>query len=495
MSRKAWAGLAALYVLTRLALWQRLPYFVDEGSYGRFAQAAAGSLHHLFESLRIGKEPLQAWLAALVIKLGFDPLQALRIISILSGAATVPVAARLGTLLGGRAAAFPAAASAVLLPFLLVNDTIGIVEPLLTLLVTSALWLQIELGRQPRLRTGVALGIVQGLTVLTKQSGEVSVVLLPFCLLCFPFGRPERRERLLRLAGAAGIALALTGVGLLVLRSSSLYGVAAAVRRNPFLYPVHSLSEAIAHPLRWWQLTWPVYRAALSGYVGWPLVATAVVGWLLVARADRRLAALIAMWATVLLLAAILFPVSPYPRHIMYLAPLLCALVGRTVAEMASMLRETLGKRWLGPALTAGAASLLALPALLLDARVVSHPVTAHYPGRDDVQYVTGFQAGSPWPRVVAAIRSNSTAVGPGPVVIAADRADLDVVALLLGHSSRYRFVTAGSSAAAGARFAVADQLPFPSPAGDRQIATGGFRVLERLPRPRGGAVVTLYAR
>ena len=110
------------------------------------------------------------------------------------------------------------------------------------------------------------------------------------------------------------------------------------------------------------------------------------------------------------------------------------------------------------------------------------------------MQYVTGPQAGGPWPAVVAAIRSR-TAGQPGRTRIAADRADLDVVSLLLGASARYRIVNAGGPAAIGARFAVTDQLPFPNPAADRQIATGGYHVVLRAPRPRGGAVVTLYER
>ena len=59
-----------------------------------------------------------------------------------------------------------------LVPFFLVHDVIGIMEPLLTLLLMAALILQIGLARAPSLRRGAALGVVLGLALLTKESAD-----------------------------------------------------------------------------------------------------------------------------------------------------------------------------------------------------------------------------------------------------------------------------------------------------------------------------------
>ncbi len=135
---------------------------------------------------------------------------------------------------------------------------------------------------------------------------------------------------------------------------------------------------------------------------------------------------------------------------------------------------------------------LVVVASVRLDASVLRDPATATYPGRDDVQYVTGVQAGAPWPTVADLLRRR--AIG-SPVIIATDRADADIVQLQLGPSPRYVFVLGSSSLAQRAQFVLQDELPFPDPAGGRLIATGNFHLLKRLPRPRGGALVQLYER
>ena len=97
-----------------------------------------------------------------------------------------------------------------------------------------------------------------------------------------------------------------------------------------------------------------------------------------------------------------------------------------------------------------------------------------------------------PWPAVVAALRRESHG---RPTIIARDASDSDVVQLLLRDSSRHAFVDGSTAAARRAEFVLKDELPFPDPQADRLIRDGGFRLVARLPRPRGGAVVLLFER
>ncbi len=492
MRAAAWTALGVLYLATRLALLHRLPYFIDEGTYGNFVLAAGGSPPHVWESLRIGKEPLLAWLAVPPVKLGVNPLDALRLVSILAGGLTLPVTARLGAFAGGTAAGIVAALGVVVLPFCLVHDAIGIVEPLLTLLTVAALLVQIDLARHPRIRTGVLLGALGAVAVLAKQSGEAAIALLPASLLLFDFSAPGRRERLLRFAGAGLIAVALTVCGELLPHVSSLYRLFEQVRRSQFLYPVHSLHDALAHPLRWWQAAEPIYRSALTGYVGVPVLVLALAGWVILLRRQLRLALLLTVWIIALGAAAILFPVAPYPRHILYLVPFVSVLAAVALVALARI-TSLRGRRPPVAAVAASAVGLATLiPPLALDARVLAHPATTRYPSRDDVQYVTGPQAGQPWPAVVRAIRRRS--VGD-PTTIIADRSDLDIVKLLLADPRRYRVVEASAPAALRGQFIVSDELPFPDPQGAKLIASNRFRLLMRLPRPRGGSVVRVFVR
>jgi 4-amino-4-deoxy-L-arabinose transferase-like glycosyltransferase len=484
--------LTAVYLLTRLALLSRLPYFIDEGTHAQFAYHGAHSLHDLFISLTIGKEPLSIWVAVVWIKLGFAPLTAVRLASLLSGALTVPIVGMLGARVGGDRVGFVAAAGCVVLPFFLVHDVIGIMEPLLTLLMAAALYLQIALARRPRLSLGILLGLVLGASLLTKESGELALALLPLSLLCLDWHAPGRRHRLLVWVGAAAIALVLTVAADLLLRSSAYYGRLAAVRRSSFLYPVRSWHDALVHPLSWWHLAWPIYRSALVGYVGVPLLCAALVGAVLMWRDDRRVTLLLSGWIAAMFGAAVLFPVSPYPRHVLYLVPLLVVFAARTIVFAASWVAGAVPNRWAARLIISLGVALLLLSPLWLDARVLHHPVSTTYPGRDDVQYVTGPQGGAEWPAVAAAIRRRATGAH---TIVASDRADTDVVQLLLGHASRYVFVDGSAPSARRAQFILKDELPFPNPTADRLIQDGGFRLLARLPRPRGGAVVELYER
>ena len=481
-----------MYLLTRLALLDRLPYFIDEGTHAQFAVRGAHSVKDLFVSLTIGKEPLLIWVGIGFIKAGFAPLAALRLGSLISGLALIWVMTALGAQISSRAVGLAAVALCVLVPFFLVHDVIGIMEPLLTLLLMAALYLQIGLARAPSLRRGAALGVVLGLALLTKESGQIAAALLPVSLLCFDWKAPDRRRRLGTWLAAAAVAVAVTVAADLLLRSSSYYDVAAAVRRNSFLYPVRSWQSALAHPLTWLRLAWPIYRDALSGYVGLPLLLAAAAGVALLWRRDRQVTLVLIAWFVAMCSAAVLFPVSPYPRHILYVVPILSLFAAQAVVEATQAAqRMTSGKRIASAAVGVGVVVMLAIP-LLLDARVLAHPVTAEYPGRDDVQYVTGPQAGSPWPAVVAALRRRSHG---RPTIIARDASDSDVVQLLLRDSSRYAFVDGSTAAARRAEFVLKDELPFPDPQADRLIRDGGFRLVARLPRPRGGAVVLLFER
>jgi 4-amino-4-deoxy-L-arabinose transferase-like glycosyltransferase len=484
--------LVALYLLTRLALLHRMPYFIDEGTHGQFAYRGAHSLKDLFVSLTIGKEPLLIWIGVALIKVGFGPLTALRLGSLLSGLMLIWVMTLLGSAIDDRAIGLLAAGLCVVLPFFVVHDVIGIMEPLLTLLLMAVLYLQIRLARAPGLGLGLLLGLVLGGALLTKESGQIGLALLPLSLLCFDWSPRDRRRRLVVWLGAALIALAVTVGADLLLRSSSYYGIAEAVRRNPFLYPVRSWHDALLHPLKWLRLARPIYQAALVGYVGIPLLCAAVAGVVVLWRRETRLTLLLLGWLIAMSLAAVLFPVTPYPRHVLYVVPILALFAAAAIVAAARALAAVIPRRPVaGLAIGAGVLALL-VPPLLLDARVLRHPVTAAYPGRDDIQYVTGTQAGAPWPTVARLLRRRAAA--PRTVVVT-DAADSDIVQLLLGHSARFVFVDGSKAAARNAQFVLKDELPFPDPPADRLIRDGGFRLLARLPRPRGGAVVLLFER
>jgi 4-amino-4-deoxy-L-arabinose transferase-like glycosyltransferase len=285
-------GLIVLYVATRVSVMDRLPYFIDEGFFGQFTNQGAHSLHKLFVSLTIGKEPMQAWLSIPWVKLGLNPLVAGRVVAAIAGLMTVGVIGLLGRRLGGALVGWVAATLAVVLPFFFVNDAVGIVEPLVTLIIALALLLSLELAIRPGLKLGALLGAVLAVGVLTKQNAEPALLFAPLSLCCFDWSNPGRRRRLVVWFQAAVLAYALVVGAELLLRSSSYYRV-SQLARNSLFYPARSVTSVLEDPFLTSAAAWRAFRPALSGYITIPLLAVALLGAALAWRERPRMAAVL----------------------------------------------------------------------------------------------------------------------------------------------------------------------------------------------------------
>ena len=98
----AGAALATVYLASRISFADRLPYFLDEGTWASFADQVAGSTSKLFATFEFAQGPLPVWLGAVWIKLGFEPLTAMRMVSVTAGLLTVVAVGLLARNLFGR---------------------------------------------------------------------------------------------------------------------------------------------------------------------------------------------------------------------------------------------------------------------------------------------------------------------------------------------------------------------------------------------------------
>jgi hypothetical protein len=483
-------ALIVAYLVSRVWFADGFPYFFDEGTYATFTFEAAGSLSDLFLSFSIGREPLQIWLGVPLVELGVGPLTAMRVVSVGAGLVTVLVVGLLGWRFGGGWVGLVAAGLCVVLPFFVVHDGIGIMEPLVTLVMAGALLLQWELARRPDLRVAALLGLVLAAGVLLKENTKPALALVPLSLLCFDWSAQDRRRRLRLWLGGVGLAALMVVAAELVLRSSSRYEQLVEFREGVF-YTVRSVGDALAQPGVGWDMTWPVYRPALVEYVTLPLLGAALAGALLGLWRRRRPTLLLLGWVALPFAVAVLFTTLPFPRHIMYVLPPAIVLMAYALVQAARWLAQTLPPRAATPAIAA-AAALLLLPALRFDSRVLADPATTKYPTNDDLQYVTGDGGGAVWPAVADAIRRH----GRGrQVVILHPRANVDILRFLLGPDSRYEFVLGSSPLAPRAQLALYDDTPFVDGAGVEMTKRLGLVPVQRFERPREGASVTLYAR
>lgn len=498
VGRGLWTGLgvAAIvctYMATRLWFADRFPYFFDEGTYAGFAAQGAHSLDQLFVSLTIGREPLQIWLSIVWIKLGIDPLLAGRLVSVGAGLATVGVVGLIGRRVGGDAVGWAAAGLCVVVPFFVVHDGIGIYEPLVTLIMAAALLAQIELARRPRLALGAALGLILAAGILTKRNTLPAVALIPVSLLVFDWSREDRRGQFTKWIASVGIAAVPVVLAALVLRSSehwSQYQEFSRVGADGVGFAgLRPLDQVLDDPFRFTGQAWSAYRPGLHHYLTIPLVAAAAVGVGLAWGSRPRLTAMLVAWIGLPFIVALTFGTLSFPRHVMYLVPPTLVFIAFALVRATEAVFRVLPPRSAAVVCGLGATVLLG-PALLRDARVLAHPATAQYPGVDDQQYVTGTQAGGPWPDVRDAIRRR--AVGRR-VDIVIYRSYPDVLRWLLPADRTYAFVLTTSPLAPRAQFLVEDQSNFVF--GEAPIRDGRFRLVGRFPRPRDGAVVKLYER
>jgi 4-amino-4-deoxy-L-arabinose transferase-like glycosyltransferase len=479
-------------VATRVSFIDRFPYFSDEGTFALLSWRASQSTHDLFISMSIGHPPLHSWLGIPFIKLGFNPLTALRLVSMLSGAVTVLMVGLLGRRLGGTWVGLAGAALCVVLPFFVVHNGIGIIEPLVVALMVSALYLQYELARKPDLRVALLLGLVLAAAWMTKENTKPALALIPLSLIVFDWSPAGRRERLRTWLLGIGVVAICVVAAQLLLESSSRYEQLQQARNSVF-YTVRSVDEVLTDPFGSWGETWAAFRPAFVEYVSIPLLVAAAGGAVAAWRRDARFVVLLLSWIALPFLVSMCFSTFPFPRHIMYVVPPLMVLAGFGIVTGVRYVVAALPPR-AGVAVAAVAALVLLLPALRLDWRVLAHPASAHYPGKDDAQYVTGTGGGSPWPGVRDELRRRARGA---QVVVLHPNANPERVQLLLGPDPRYVFPRGDSPLARRAQFALTDHAdqPFVDQRALALVRELGLRPIATFPRPRGGVVVTLYGR
>jgi 4-amino-4-deoxy-L-arabinose transferase-like glycosyltransferase len=482
------AGLiVVVYLVTRLVFIQGFPYFLDEGSYANFVWRGSHSLKDIWVSLTIGREPFYIWLGIPLAKLGMNPLSALRAVSVASGLLTLPVLFLLGRRLADDTVGVVAAAMYTLVPFAVVHNGIGIMESLVTLVVATALLLQIDFARNPSIRLAVLLGLVGAVGLLTKENTKPAIALLPVSLILFDWRAEGRRERLTRWVGGAAIVGVMMVLADRLMHVSSYFDEFQRWRTNGF-YTTRKLGDVVGDPFGSWDKAIHAYGPAFLEYITVPLLVAAGAGALIGLRRNQRMTLLLLGWIAIPLLISLTFAALPYPRHVLYLLPPFLVLMAYAAVEGARFARERLSARAAVAAIAAVGALALA-QALVLDARLLAHPDTGPYPGLDQTQYVR--LGGHPWEPIADLVKKSAKG---DQVVILTLASRPDTLEMVLGPSDRYVFVTGKDPLAARAQFAIFDHTnPFVDVQAKGILDQSALREVATFGRPDGGAGVTVY--
>jgi len=272
----AYGAIAAFYLASRITLLPRFPPFIDETTFATWVQRGYTHPAERLMSVSAGREPLFIWLGMFGMKAGFDPITALRVVSLIAGIVTMLFTDLSAARIGGCRVAVTAGAFYAILPFVFVHDVVGIMDPLVTAITAIALYLQLRLAEEQRLDLALLLGLALAAGVLTKQTADISILLIPLGLLLFPWHLPTRVRRLVQWTGAMILAVGMARLAYLVLALNPDYYRLAQIRETLGQHrPIH---DVVHHPWTALSANGPGLLRAYEGYLTWPFIALLVVG-------------------------------------------------------------------------------------------------------------------------------------------------------------------------------------------------------------------------
>ena len=362
----------------------RLPIFVDEAIYLRWAQIAWHDPSWRFISLTDGKQPFYIWLVIPFMKMIADPLAAGRAASVFSGLLTVVGMGYLGWLLKDKRLGFYAMLLTALSPYLYFYYRFGIME---STLVASVIWVinfSILLARTSRLDMALLLGMITGLSLLVKSSA------LFFCLIIpFPFFFTQEKSKLsrrfvLKYLALVAIAWILAAVIYNIQRLSPWMNVIA--EKNAFFTVPYS--EIFAEPSRLWGNFLNVWRWQVA-YSTIPVLLFSLWGLFRFWQQNRRLTLLNLAWLFGPVVGTVAIARLFAPRYIIYATPfvLLLAAYGLVAIKNRS-------QRWF-------LAAVVSIWPLILIGRLILDPIHFPYVSVDE-GYVNGWSAGNGTKQIAA---------------------------------------------------------------------------------------------
>ncbi|MDD5448292.1 MAG: glycosyltransferase family 39 protein [Actinomycetota bacterium] len=178
--------LLALYFLTRLPLLGNLPIFYDEAIYIRWSQLVREGKFLI--SLTDGVPPMHTWLMSPLLDVFGDPLLGGRLLSVICGSLTLVLVVLLGKELFDERKGILGGLLYVLCPQAIWYDRIAIIEPLLLTLFVLAIYVSVRAAKSLAWHYVFALGVVLGVSLLTKSTAQLLFVIIPFAYLLRPKG-------------------------------------------------------------------------------------------------------------------------------------------------------------------------------------------------------------------------------------------------------------------------------------------------------------------
>jgi 4-amino-4-deoxy-L-arabinose transferase-like glycosyltransferase len=380
LKKPEWIVLLSLivaYLAITLANLTKLPIFVDEALYLRWAQIAWHDASWRFISLTDGKQPLYVWAVIPFMKLISDPLLAGRLVSALSGLGTLLGVMYAGWLLSGKKLAFWSGLVTLFSPFLFFYNRFAVMEGMMLMF---GIWIfngAIMLARTRRLDVALLLGMWTGLGMLVKSPATFFLLLTPTAYLLEVDFKKIFTKKTWQYAGLVAVVWGLGAIIYNVQRLSPWMHMIA--QKNAFF--IVPYNEIFAEPQRLTNNFLDIWRWH-GAYTTIPVLLLALWGLVAWAKESWRKGLLTLAWFFLPVLGTILLARLFAPRYMVFTTPFLFLFAGYALTTVNSAKVRT------------GVYLLSSLLPLLLIGKLIFNPLHFPYVNVDE-GYVNGWSAGN----------------------------------------------------------------------------------------------------
>ncbi|MFH1561567.1 MAG: glycosyltransferase family 39 protein, partial [Patescibacteria group bacterium] len=375
--------LLGAYFLTRLYGLGKLPVFVDEAIYVRWAQVMRTEPGLRFIPLQDGKQPLFMWLTIPFLKLVSDPLLAGRMVSVVAGFGTLLGVLALPLVLGwGLVVSLLAGFFYLIAPFTLFFDRMALVDSLLSAFGIWALLFAVLLGKYKRLDLAMILGMILGGAWLTKSPAMIFLLMTPLVVL---FSQKNRSWRFWekKKSELGDLFKKIILLGVVGAFAYGIYNILRlgpefqmiAIRNKDYVWPI---SEILKHP---WDPIKPHLGDVIRYYRGYLTPPLAILGVLGVIFAPKVLA----IWWLLPLLAQSAIAKVFTARYILYGVPIFLILAAKFLTSLE--------KKW-GRLVFWGILAWISVYCLIFDFKLLTNPAQAPFPRNEREGYLQDWTAG-----------------------------------------------------------------------------------------------------
>lgn len=386
-----------LYVISRSAFLTKIPIFTDEAIYIRWGQIALQDPNHRFISLEDGKQPLFIWLMLPALKWIADPLVAGRLISILSGFATLIALVVLSWKLFGERIAWTTGVIYVLSPFFLLYDRLALYDSLTTAVMTWGILLSVLLIETLRLDVALFLGMTIGAGLLTKSSAQFALMLLPAGLLLFDWKKKGGEKRFLKWIGLGLVVIFLSKSIELILRLAPLSHM-IGLKDHTF---VITAEEFITYPFQRFIGNIGGLWNWMRAYATYPLLALLPFGVLFGLKRSWKRILFLSLWFSTPFFVLASFGKVLYPRYLLFMIAPLLPIMACGFCSLSSLVYRRFRSRVTLPII----ASIFFFYPSYFSYLVIVDPLNAPLPHVDRFQLLNDWPSGYGIPEVVSFLK------------------------------------------------------------------------------------------